>query len=131
MKFAAAGYATNFSGNFETEVSRYYWDRMHFRGVSVPDEFFAATHSAIQGAPTYSSDPGGYAQEALALFDISDTPDDWLDGYTPAADIEGSEAFDRWMRDLAQSQGVPIPDVADYQFENLVDEDQGGEQFGT
>ena len=78
--------------------SRGTWRRVYYKNASA---YFkrAGTHSAFGGAPTYDGDPGR--------------------GYNAAADIVTSIMVDQWMRKQAQSVGVPIGKVADYDFDNL------------
>ena len=113
------------------EFSRHYWNRVEYNNASVT-ELFRATHSAFQGSPTYSTDPG--TGSALAVggaanwvgvgsFNlVRDHPSGWLDGYTDALDVQGSIELDTWFRTEAMSVGVPIEvlDPADYQFNELL-----------
>ncbi|MEM9410041.1 MAG: hypothetical protein AAGA30_02940, partial [Planctomycetota bacterium] len=116
VEFSAAAYATNFEGNDPEEISRHYWDRIYYSGVTVTG-VVAATHSAIQGAPTYSTDAGTTAGTIFP--GVTNHPSAWLDGYTDALDVVGSIAVDSWFRGLAQAEGVPIGLVVDYHLNCL------------
>lgn len=119
VSLAAVGYSTNFSGNRPREVSRFYWDKISYEG-HVP-KAFAATHSAFQGSPTYSTDPGRHIRGIPNKDGESDHPTYWLQGYSDAKDIAGSIAADSWFRSEARSVFVPIDllTTEDYRFNRL------------
>jgi len=112
VNWSVVAYATNFQGGDSNDVSRHYWTRLPYLNSSTPRKPFAATHSAIQGAPTYSTDGG-------SLFSSNGHPITWLPGYTSTRDIVGSEEVDTWVRDQARSKFVPINVVNDYLFSEL------------
>ena len=140
VQHSALGVATFFNsfwdGSTSNEFSRHYWNRVEYDNAS-ETKLFRATHSAFQGAPTYSTDPGtlaalttgGAANWAGSFVGlggstnlVTDHPSAWLDGYTDALDVQGSIEVDTWFRTQAMSVGVPIEvlSAADYQFNDLL-----------
>lgn len=116
VEFSAVGEATSFGEYHPHEVSRYYWTR-GWGGTNLKAKrFFSATHSGFMGAPTYAAD-------GPSIFNQTGDPEDWLAGYTDDLDIVGSIAIDRWFRNLGQMVGVPIFDVDDYDFDNLISDE--------
>lgn len=113
VEHSVSSVATNFSGNDPYEISRFYWSRIDYTGTSIPTKRFVATHSAFQGAPTYSTDPGNILNSS-PLHDSH--PSDWLEGYTDEQDILGSIAVDEHFRSEARSVFVPIEFVENYFF---------------
>ena len=105
VEFSALGVAKPFSGE---EVSRYYWERIPYANAS-SKRSFSATHSAFQGSPTYSTDPGIHVLGGPILVGPhTNHPSAWLDGYTDNADVTSSIQIDTWFREKARTTFVPI-----------------------
>jgi len=122
VEFSAVGFATNFAGSEDDEVSRYYWDRIEYENA-IAVRPFVATHSAFQGAPTYSTDGSGF-DSFLSIetgAPIKGHPSSWLDGYTDGRDVQGAIEVDQFFRRMARSMFVPIEFLDDeaYQFDTL------------
>ena len=103
--------AVPFEGRFR---SRDGWTRPNYTWEGNPEfeaTTVAATHSAIGGAPTYSSE----TFLRRGAFDVHGG----LEGYTDRLDIEGSIKADQTIREAAIRAGVPVRPVDDYGFNNL------------
>lgn len=125
VQLGVRGYGTNFAGSDAEEISRWYWDRISYQGEV--SQAFAATHSAFQGSPTYSTDVG---RSPGKVFGLQNHPSAWLEGYTDERDVEGAIASDTWLREQARSIFVPIEMVDDYFF-NVLHRDPNPESPNT
>jgi hypothetical protein len=81
---------------------------------------FAATHGGLGGAPTYDT-------EAYGIKGVPFSGGSMPPGYTDGADIDGSIAADKWLRDEARAKNVPIPAVGNYGFDGLLPWDKNNQ----
>lgn len=98
VPFQKGGHASYTGGTFGK------FNRPNYSSGTVTAKDLAGTHSALGGAPTYTTEMDrGWK----------------LEGYNDKQDLLAGIAADTYVRDVAIAAGVPIKPVADYDFGEL------------